>query len=652
MSIARIAVDLVARTAQFRQDMHAARGPVRDFASEVVGAQATMARFAGGLRTLGGSLALGGIMRLVNSEAAAVEQTMRLADEIGATYNEIAALQLAAEDSGVAVDSIAKGMARLNRTLGDSKKAKEIAEAFKAAGTSVGDMAGGGGIDQLGQIADRLAAIEDPAQRAALGFKIFGRQYSDMLPIIREGNKGLEDARKRLDAFGLGMSDRDLATMKRVDDAMDDMAAANKAMKKEAALSLSWLGKFLARYAEGGLAMFRLGWEGFRGKGGLADLKQEVDFQRKAVEEARKLRQETEATAAAMERMERGAELKDKFRTAREELEATRAELDDLFRNGAIDQETYARAWGKAKEEFIESDEALRSVKNALENSITPWQKYRREVQNVADAFYRGDINLKQFRRASQQLRKEFESSDPVLQESKRVLESLQSPAQRYGAEVARLAELYREGGLLANEYAAAVRKAAGEYRRDSGAQAVIDDTRTPLEKMTAEYGKLRRFLKDGLIDASTFRRALRNMAEEWREQAGGIKESREELDSFLRTGEATAGNSRLMALGIRAPGAGGMGGGNPYIHGFGENIPRVNIPHRTLPQVNIPHAGGDVGMVNGVATYGRGMPFVPAMAGPRSGMSAESAQLLALLARIANATERQANRGIPMVAA
>lgn len=49
-------------------------------------------------------------------------------------------------------------------------------------------------IDSLGQIADKLNAIKDPAEKAKLATEIFGRGWADIMPFLTQGSAGIDQA--------------------------------------------------------------------------------------------------------------------------------------------------------------------------------------------------------------------------------------------------------------------------------------------------------------------------------------------------------------------------------------------------------------------------------------------------------------------------
>jgi len=86
---------------------------------------------------------------------------------------------------------------------------KEAQDAFDAIGVSVKDLEGLAPDEQFAVIADRIAAIEDPAKRTAAAMDIFGRAGAQLIPLLAAGSSGIEALRKQARDFGISVSGKD-----------------------------------------------------------------------------------------------------------------------------------------------------------------------------------------------------------------------------------------------------------------------------------------------------------------------------------------------------------------------------------------------------------------------------------------------------------
>lgn len=114
------------------------------------------------------------------------------AEAIGITTDALQELQYAAQLSGVSADVLQSSMQKLSKNLGDAAMggtaAKSTFDALGLSGAALSTMP----LDKaIGTIADKLAAIENPAQRATLATDLFGKSGLAMVNMLADGSAGL-----------------------------------------------------------------------------------------------------------------------------------------------------------------------------------------------------------------------------------------------------------------------------------------------------------------------------------------------------------------------------------------------------------------------------------------------------------------------------
>jgi hypothetical protein len=97
----------------------------------------------------------------------------------------------------------------------------------------------GMGIDQLDAVANRMAAITDPAERTRFAIDTFGKAGAAMIPMLSGGAAGLAEFRAEAERLGLVMSTEDANAADALGDAMDKVTGSMKgaAMQIGAALA-------------------------------------------------------------------------------------------------------------------------------------------------------------------------------------------------------------------------------------------------------------------------------------------------------------------------------------------------------------------------------------------------------------------------------
>jgi hypothetical protein len=132
--------------------------------------------------------------RLMESQTASMDETMKLSRALGINVEELQRLQHAAGMSGVSTEALSTGMKKFNANLlamqgGGGRKAKEALEQI---GLSLRDLQGKSRTEQIGMIADKLNGVANAADRSAIAAEIFGKASGpQMASLLAEGSEGI-----------------------------------------------------------------------------------------------------------------------------------------------------------------------------------------------------------------------------------------------------------------------------------------------------------------------------------------------------------------------------------------------------------------------------------------------------------------------------
>lgn len=164
---------------------------------------------------------------VINRAAGFTSDTLQMAQAIGDVAEkaglgaeQLQVLRFAADQNGSSADALDKAMIRLNKSIGEAglvalgldSRTSLAGEALQALKIDVLDL--GGNIRSTGElfpiIIDALAAIENPAERAARAGQIFGQRIGPELAVlINQGSAPLAEYRRELEATG-GLIGEDL----------------------------------------------------------------------------------------------------------------------------------------------------------------------------------------------------------------------------------------------------------------------------------------------------------------------------------------------------------------------------------------------------------------------------------------------------------
>lgn len=189
----------------FADDSKLARGLNR--------AQARLKSFGAGVESIGRGLiqssaavvaSLTGSVLLLSKTGDALD---KMAERTGIGVEALSALKFAAEQSGSSIDEFEKGIRRMQQTIAEAAAGSSSAsDTLARLGLTIADLQGLAPDEQFKRIADRIAAIEDPAARTAAAMEIFGKSGAALLPLLNQGAAGISDLEKQARDLGLTMS--------------------------------------------------------------------------------------------------------------------------------------------------------------------------------------------------------------------------------------------------------------------------------------------------------------------------------------------------------------------------------------------------------------------------------------------------------------
>jgi hypothetical protein len=156
-----------------------------------------------------------------------VERLSRLATQLGVSFEFVQVLEEAGRRADVSIEQLSGSFARLQNTLaGADEESKKAQEALQRLGVSVQDFGALSEQQRIDLIGERLAAIEDPAQRSAAAIALFGRSGVQLLPFFNE----LPGAATGMERFGRAVSDLDRARLADFGGGLDALSLATQGL--------------------------------------------------------------------------------------------------------------------------------------------------------------------------------------------------------------------------------------------------------------------------------------------------------------------------------------------------------------------------------------------------------------------------------------
>jgi hypothetical protein len=180
-------------------------------------AQGSLDKFAANVKRSGVAMgvaltaALAGVGIAIQGAINEADKLGKLAQSIGVPVEELSKLKHAADLSGISLESMAKGVGRLNRNLVEAAQGSQTPiKAFEAMGIAIRNADGSlKTVSQaLPEIADRFSKMRDGPEKTAFAMQLLGRAGAEMIPMLNGGAQGLRDMMMEAEQLGLVIDNR------------------------------------------------------------------------------------------------------------------------------------------------------------------------------------------------------------------------------------------------------------------------------------------------------------------------------------------------------------------------------------------------------------------------------------------------------------
>jgi len=189
--------------------------------------------------TAAAALAVGfGILAVKQSHLG--DELGKTSDRIGITTETLAGYYHAADLAGVSTGTLNNAIKFMFKNAVEAASGNtELAAAFNALRINTETFINLAPQDQFELLSQRISEIENPAVRAAIAMKVFGRSGEDMLNLIKDGTGVLTEAKEEAKRFGLEISRIDAAQLEAANDAVAKIAAATGGAARQFAVGLT-----------------------------------------------------------------------------------------------------------------------------------------------------------------------------------------------------------------------------------------------------------------------------------------------------------------------------------------------------------------------------------------------------------------------------
>jgi TP901 family phage tail tape measure protein len=175
-----------------------------------------------------------GFTACVAQFAAAGAHLDDLAKQTGLSGGALSELGYAAEQSGTNVDTLAKGVLRMERNISAANEGTgTFGKTLQDLGLNIDAIAKMTPEEQFTAIADAISRIPDPADKAAKAQRAFGGASKDLLPLLEDGAEGMAKLRQEAIDLGIAMSNDQVTAAGELDDAWSRLKQTVFGLSKE-----------------------------------------------------------------------------------------------------------------------------------------------------------------------------------------------------------------------------------------------------------------------------------------------------------------------------------------------------------------------------------------------------------------------------------
>jgi hypothetical protein len=205
-------VSLYVKNSELVKGLQAASKQLKSFGESI-------AKIGGSMMAAGGAI-LAPMAAMVKGFADVGSQLADMSARTGVAAETLSALGYAAGMTGTSIEDVEKALRKMQQN--------------------------GMSTDQLGAIADQMAAIEDPAERTRFAIETFGKSGAALIPMLSGGAAGLAEFRAEAERLGLVMSSEDASAADALGDAMDRVTGALKGVALQIGAALAPVMTYLA----------------------------------------------------------------------------------------------------------------------------------------------------------------------------------------------------------------------------------------------------------------------------------------------------------------------------------------------------------------------------------------------------------------------
>jgi hypothetical protein len=228
MIIGSLAVNITANVSKFTSNLRSAQTSLGRFVKSVNLAKVAIGSFV----AASAARMVANFVTDLRETLSSIDQIAKAAGRLGMTTEQMSGLAHAAQMNNVQFNDLVRAMTMLQKNAGHSDILK---------------------------VADEIAGIANPAQRAARAMELFGRSGAELLPLLQDGSGGIQALMADAERLGITFTKEQGVMADAADDAMTRIGAAANGLKMQLAIGLAPAVTEIAEAFASWLASFKQG---------------------------------------------------------------------------------------------------------------------------------------------------------------------------------------------------------------------------------------------------------------------------------------------------------------------------------------------------------------------------------------------------------
>lgn len=224
--VGELLVDVLARTTGLQKGLKRGETQMQKF-KKVAG------NVAAGIAA---AFSINALRNMINDFAELGDSFDKMSQRTGVSVEALSGLKFAAEQSGASIETVEMGIRNMQRVLLDVQQGSSTAATtLQMLGLNIQQLQTLSPEQQFIQMAQAISQVQDPSKQAALAMELFGRSGTQLLPMLQQGEAGIEALIAEARRLGIVMSEEDARAAAEFTDAMNRLSSVFKGIATQVA---------------------------------------------------------------------------------------------------------------------------------------------------------------------------------------------------------------------------------------------------------------------------------------------------------------------------------------------------------------------------------------------------------------------------------